>query len=320
MTINISDVAKKAGVSPSTVSRALTRPDLVKTATRKKILEIVEEMSYSPNPLARGLMTGKTNIIALIIPNLTNTYFAQMAEGCEEALRSKGYHLIIGNYFEDNTMELKVIDAFLKRMVDGIIIAGSLTAKDFQSIFGSRTSIPVTFVNHSAELEYGYDSVIADEAHGARLACQALLERGARKIAVVTGPARNPYTKRRLAPFKKELQNANMYLDPCYLTEGHYGSIYTGFEAMSKLLSLKEPPDGVFAFNDTLATGVIKAVLSKGLNIPKDVAVVGFDDIPLAPYLTPSLTTIGSSSFDLGKEAAEATLGPIGNPYRPPSK
>ncbi|KUO49415.1 MAG: hypothetical protein APF76_08570 [Desulfitibacter sp. BRH_c19] len=320
MSLKISDVAKIAGVSSSTVSRALTRPDLVKVQTRKKILELVKELSYTPNPFAQGLTTGKTNMIALITPNLNNTFFAQLAEGCEEAMRKNGYHLVIGNSFNDSQVELELITTFIKRMVDGIIMAGSLTVKDIEGLLGQRNDLAVTFVNYNIDLDLGYDSVLVDDTLGGRLACQALVDTGIKRIAVITGPARNPYTKRRFNAFKKELDKSNIELKPEYIAEGDFGSIYSGFEAMSKMLNYKDRPEGVFTLNDTLAIGAIKAIHSKGLRIPSDISVVGFDDIPISNYLVPSLTTISSQSFELGKEAAATTINRISNPFKPPEQ
>ncbi|MBS3968625.1 MAG: LacI family DNA-binding transcriptional regulator [Clostridia bacterium] len=320
MSIKISDVAKIAGVSPSTVSRALTKPDLVKAQTRKRVLEIVKELSYTPNPFAQGLTTGKTNMIGLITPNLNNTFFAQLAEGCEETMRKNGYHLVIGNSLGDSHLEYELIKTFVKKMVDGIIMAGSLNVKDIVNVLGPQRDLPVTFVNYNVDLDSGYDSVLVDDTLGGRLACQALLEAGAKKMAVITGPPRNPYTKRRYGAFVKELENYHIQLEPDCIVQGDYGSIYSGYEAMSKLLALKEKPDGVFTLNDTLAIGAIKSIHNHGLKIPGEISVVGFDDIPISSYLVPSLTTISSQSYELGKEAAATTITRIKNPYKPPEQ
>jgi DNA-binding LacI/PurR family transcriptional regulator len=310
------DVARRAGVSASTVSRSLTRQELVRPETRQQVLKIIKEMAYTPHPLARGLITGKSYTIGLVVPTLSNLYYGQIAEGCEKAVRNKGYNLILASSSDRHSIERKAVDMFLRRRVDGLIIAGSLDPEEVARL--SPGSTPVVFTSQSTDSFDGFDYVLIDDALGARLACGELLSCGHDRLALITGPEASPTSKRRLRGVRSELEEIGVSIEGHYIRCGVFSSFESGFRAMDALIGVDPTPTGVFAFSDTLAAGAIRAIQQRGLRVPGDIGVVGFGDTPFAAYLSPRLTTIKSSGFELGQKAAESILSRIDTPEQPP--
>lgn len=309
MAISIKQIAKKAGVSVATVSRALNIPEKVLPETREKILAIIEEFGYVPNPIAKALSTGETNLIALIIPTLDNSFFAQIAEGCQMYLLAKGYNLIIICSDKYKEHELGILKSIDQRQFKGIIISGSgLYVDEYEEVL-KQVSISKVLIE-SLPRETDISSVFVDDAKGIEAALLHFLEAGHERIAVVTGETNLIPTKRRLMVLKNYLKEKLVnYEVP--IIEAHYSSLISGSTALKELLLNKQKPTAILAFNDILAFGVIKAAHELGIKIPEDLSVIGFDDIPMASFSVPALSTVYSPNEELGEEAAKLLLSII---------
>lgn len=319
MSIDIKALAAKAGVSVATVSRALNRPEMVQPATREKILALVKELGYAPNPLAQGLSTGKTNLIALVVPTLNNSYFGQLADGCQRYLIQAGYNLVIFSSQEYEQRELTVLSSMEQRRFDGLLLSGSgFFPNEYRSIL-DLVKIPVVLIEHLPEVT-DISSVYIDDAAGTAMAIRHLLNQGHSQIGVIAGNQKILTTTRRLQAVKATLRQNRLPLANLKIAYGEFDSLESGAGAMQKLLKGPSAPTAVFAFNDVLAIGALKAALQAGLRVPQDLAVIGFDDIPMAAYCTPALSTIHSPSLDLGQQAARLLLERINNEAAPLTK
>jgi len=317
--MDIKKIAQKAGVSISTVSRAINRPHLVNEQTRKKILAIVNEYGYVPNPYARGLLTSKTSTIALIVPTLKNPIFGQTAEGAEGFLSAHGYTLI--TYSSQASMERyqTIVKNIRGRKVDGIILAGS-------GIFQTGYQEPLEDIHVPiVAIEYlpgnpTMSCIYVDDVTGVRMALEHLLFLKHRRIALIAGNQGMIITDRRLEAACRTLKFYNIELKEGYLVNGLYAHMESGYEAMKKLLRVTPPPTAVFAFNDMLAIGAIKCIEDNGFNVPHDISVIGFDNIPIGEYIYPGLTTVSQPSLEIAEKAAKMLLELIAKPTLPARK
>lgn len=318
--MDIKTIAARAGVSIATVSRALNKPELVRPQTRERILQIVTEMNYTPNPLAKSLLTGRTYTIALVFPTLRNPYFSQLAEGCEAALSSSGYTTSIFSFEEEVPKQQAIFNNIIQRHVDGIILAGSGSLQEGYQQILAGLNIPIVVVEDMPDLDSipvkaGISCINIDDRQGTRLAIQYLLQKGHTKIGVITGEPQMLITRRRLEATCEVLKNAGLSLNQ--IASGSYISIESGYHCMATLLGKQARVTAVFTFNDLLAIGALNAALDMGLQIPRDVAVIGFDDIPIAPFTRPRLTTVHSPSNEIGIKAARMLLDHINDPSTP---
>ncbi|WP_170290887.1 LacI family DNA-binding transcriptional regulator [Neomoorella glycerini] len=320
MNIDIKSIAAKAGVSVATVSRALNRPEMVRPATREKILALVEDLGYKPNPLARGLATGKTNQIALVVPTLNNSFFGQLAEGSQNFLISQGYSLVIFSSQGYAEKELTIIKNLDQRQVDGLILSGSgFFPSDYQPIL-EQIKVPAVLVEHLPDDPH-LSSVYIDDRAGTTMAIQFLISRGHRQIGVIAGNPRMVTTCRRLQTVKYVLKEAGIPLTKKQVAYGDYALLESGANALLTLITKNSnPPTAIFAFNDILAIGALKAAQQLGIKIPADLAIIGFDDIPSAAFCTPSLSTIHSPSLELGRQAARLLLEQLNQENAPVKK
>jgi len=307
MPINMKSIAAQAGVSVATVSRALNRPEMVHPATREKILAIVEDLNYAPNRFAQGLSTGKTKLVALVVPTLNNSFFGQLADGCQSYLVAEGYDLIIYSYEEFGHKDLGIIQNIDQRMIEGLILSGSGFYLDTYQEILNKIKIPVVLVENSPET-IGISSVYIDDIAGMTMATQYLINQGHKQIGIIAGPEKMLTTDRRIKAVKNVFKDYHLNLNEKYVVFGEYASLESGATALHKLMKNRKPPTAILAFNDILAIGALKAAIQLGLVIPKDLAVIGFDDIPMAAYCSPALSTIYSPSLELGKHAARLLL------------
>ncbi|MGI9952646.1 LacI family DNA-binding transcriptional regulator [Moorellaceae bacterium AZ2] len=319
MGIDMKTIASKAGVSVATVSRTLNRPEMVRPATREKVLAVVRSLGYSPNPFAQGLATGKTKLIALVVPTLNNSFFGQLAEGCQKFLIPNGYNLVIFISEDYAEKERSLIGNLDQRRIDGLILSGSgFLPHDYPYIL-EQIKIPTVLVEH-LPTDPRFTSVYIDDQAGATMAVQYLINRGHRRIGVIAGHPSMLATTRRLRAVKSILQEHNLPFTKGQIVYGDYASLESGACAMDALIKSSTRPTAVFAFNDVLAIGALKAAQRAGLRVPEDVAIIGFDDIPVAAYCSPGLSTIHSPSLELGRQAAKLLLERLGQDNVPVKK
>ncbi len=309
---SIKDIARAAGVSHSTVSRALNNSPLVSQATRDRIWRLAQEMGYSPNAGARGLVMRRTCTVGVVVTTIADPWAAEVVEGIEEVAYDHGYSVILAASQDDPEREVSAVETLRSQRVDAVIVTSSRVGALHQKRLGAA-GVPVILLNsHSQQLTPQTFSVRVDDVHGGRLATEHLLALGHRRIAHVAGPVGHSTTADRLAGYRMALAAANIPFDPALVCEGT-GRPPGGEQALARLLALPERPTAVFCYNDMTAIGLLRAARLAGVNVPHDLAVVGFDDIPFAAYVSPSLTTIAQPKLEMGQRAMKMALALMEN-------
>jgi DNA-binding LacI/PurR family transcriptional regulator len=306
MSSTIREVAKKAKVSVATVSRVLNDSPLVKTDTREHVLKIVRELGYFPNVFARGLSKNKTEIIGLVVPPspflFSAYYFNEILRGVEFEASKNNYRLLI-SVDQSGFEKSQVANLFNQRQVDGlIIVAIPLDALEKSGL--EKRKIPLVLIStHSPQ----FNCVYADNIEGAVCATQHLIGLGHRRIAIINGVMSGSDAQERFKGYKEALVKNNIEYRQELVRVGNFRQ-EEAYKAMEELLGLKPPPTAIFAANDLMAIGAMKAIKEKGMHIPQDISIVGFDDIDLASFIDPPLTTIRQPMFDIGKVAVESLI------------
>ena len=303
LAVRMIDIAKDLGVSLMTVSKALRNHSDISEQTRNRVLKRARQLGYQPNWAARSLVTRRTYMVGLIIPDLMHSFFAEVARGVARRLEPLGYQIVMANSDENAEAEERQIGLLLARSVDGLVIASTQAngrPKTLQSLRARK--IPFVLIDRlPAGLEAHYVGVKDDEI-GA-LATEHLIEQGCRRIAHIRGPA-IPTGTGRLRGYRRALSRHGLQAPPGYVVSGHHDDA-SGYRAMQELLSLPEPPDGVFCYNDPVAAGAIKAILEAGHSVPGDMAVIGAGNVHYSDLLRVPLSTIDQSSSAIGETAAE---------------
>lgn len=303
---NISAVARKANVSIATVSRVVNNSaHKVNPLTREKVLAAIRELDYRPNALAKGLLMKKTMTIGIIIPDISNPYYAEIVRGIQDTADKAGYAVMLQN--TDSRQERIIRDIYLLRekSVDGVIFSGGII-NDYEtlSILKELKERVVVIGRH----EVDFPAVMVDNMGGATQAVQHLLEHGHRLIACIAGPSGSSTALDRLTGYRNALAQNGLAFNERLVKRGAWDP-KSGYLLAGQLLRGKERPTAIFAANDQMAFGVIKAAKEAGLNVPKDLAVVGFDNIPTASYIDPPLTTVGIPMNEMGAAAMRMLIG-----------
>jgi len=314
----INDVASQAGVSRQTVSRVINNKPEVSPETRARVQSVIDELGYQPHAVARSLVTGRTYTLGCISPNLIDYTFACIIEGAQAEARRQGYLVLTGSAPEVDDVE-HLLEEMLHRQVDGLLVLNPYM-DDRHRFFPplAEEGLAVAYLKNSLKGNK-ISSVCCDNRQGGYQATQYLVELGHTAIATILGPDNEECTHARLDGYRRALTEAGLAVEPERVVSGDWTAI-SGFEAMQQLLAGGEPPSAVFAQNDRMALGAIRALREAGLEVPEQVSVVGFDDIPLAAYLDPPLTTVRQPMRESGKLAARLVIRTLGNPSRPPEQ
>jgi DNA-binding LacI/PurR family transcriptional regulator len=313
MKVSIKDIARAAGVSHPTVSRALRDSPLVSLETKARIQQLAGEMGYSPDARARSLVEGRTRTVGLVVTTIADPFIAQVVQGIETAAHDHGYTVILCNSNAEPEREIGAVETLRSKRVDGVIVASSRVGALYMEHL-ERIGVPVVLINNHNEQSGRYTfSIGVDNEDGGRLATNHLLELGHCRIAYVTGPADHSDDLGRLAGYREALAAVGIPLDPALVTPGT-GRTGGGERALRLLMELDDPPTAVFCYNDMTAIGLMGAARATGLAVPDDLAIVGFDDIPFASYVQPSLTTIAQLKVEMGQWAMEMALALMQSP------
>jgi LacI family transcriptional regulator len=311
------DIAKDLGVSVITVSKVLRDHPDIGEETRERVLARVKELDYRPNLAARSLVTGRTYLVGLVVPDLLHPFFAEIAKSLSHVLRKSGYYLIVSSSDEEPELEEQEINQLLARRLDLLIIASCRSTVDlFFRIEKQKT--PYVLIDRSLPGLIANFVGVDDEAVG-RLATRHLIDIGCKKIAHIRGPETSPGIYR-MEGYKRALSQAGLKVLDDYIITERKGDVDTrqrGAEAMHQLLNLKPKPDGVFCFNDPLAMGAMNCALDQGLRIPDDIAVIGCGNLHYDDSLRVPLSSIDQHSRRIGEEAARIALA-ILNSKKPP--
>ena len=295
----IKDVAKEAGVSVATVSRVLNRNGYVQEDTRKMVEAAIKKLNYLPNEVARSLYFQKSKLIGLIIPDITNPFFPEIARGVEDFLQQNGYRLIIGNSDEDPEKEARYFETFTQNNVLGIISTSSEEVSQWEKL-----NIPVVLLDR---IHHDFPFVCSDQKKGGRLAAQILLEKGSRNITLLKGPENVRTAYERFFAALEVLGKSNVQFQVLNTSFSFDGAL----ETTGKLFELYPETDGVIAVNDIVASAVLREALHQGKKIPDEIQIIGFDDIPMSKFMFPALSTIHQPAYEMGKEAAKLLLEKI---------
>ncbi len=308
--ITIKDVARRLNVSISTVSRAFNNKYDIRKETRTKILQVAEEMGYRPNPIARKLIQQKTFNVGVVVPEFINSYFPEVIIGIQEILHKQGYQVLVMQSNECYTTELINIKTLEDNMVDGMIISLSQEIHNNDYYLNLlEKGYPVVFFNRVDE-DIPASKVVFDDYKWAYFATEHLVKQGYKKIYHLSGYQHLNLSQNRIRGYRKALDKFSVPYTSEYIIEtGFY--MEEGQAIMKKLLEEGNIPEAVFATNDTVAIGAMKAIKKARLKIPKDIALVGFTESKMADIVDPPLTSVSQPTFEMGRKAAELLLRQI---------
>ena len=311
--VTIKDVAREAGVSVATVSRVWNEADFVSPETRQRVAEVAARLGYSPHGAARSLITRTTHALGVLLPDLYGEFFSEIIRGIDHTAQAGGYHILVSSSHDSKDE----IDAALRSMrgrVDGMIIMSpDLEAQ--RTLHALQGSFPVVLLNGGAEAN-AFDSITIENHEGARAMVRHLLAHGHKRIAMIGGPQRNYDAAERLRGYQTALKESGIALDASLVVQGDFSEL-SGHRAVKPLLALERRPTAIFAANDSMAIGALSALHESGLRVPEDMAVAGFDDIPLARYMNPPLSTVHVDISQLGERAAALLLSSLLQGARP---
>ncbi|MCL4514478.1 MAG: LacI family transcriptional regulator [Firmicutes bacterium] len=316
MVATIKNVAAEASVSPSTVSRVITGKAPVSSDKREKVLAAIKKLNYRPNILARGLKSKETKTLGLILPNITNPFFAEVAKGVEDAADAAGYNVILCNAGDDGAKEIRYLEVLHKKWVDGIVYdtVGVDTVDYLRTIMGD--GIPIVTMDREIK-GLPVDAVCLDNVKGGYIATRYLIALGHRKIALIAGPVYISTTTDREEGYRRALDEVGIQPRPDFIRYFSY-DFESGFNAAAELLSFDDPPTGFICANDMIALGVIQQLERKGFQVPMDFSVVGFDDIYVSRLVKPALTTIAQPKYEMGQKAVALLLEHIARKRKRP--
>jgi DNA-binding LacI/PurR family transcriptional regulator len=311
----LEDVARRAGVSISTVSRVLNRPELVNEHTHRRVREAIEEMRFRPSRVARRLRVegGRAQLVGLLTPDIQNPFFAELARGVEDVAQEHGYVVFLGNSDESPDKERRYLEVMRAESVDGIIVPPS-SEHDTTIPELARAGVPVVCVDRRLP-RARVDTVVVDNVRGAWEATEHLVRLGHRRIGFIEGLPQLSTSRERLQGYRTALEENDLAFDPALVRRGDSRHA-SGRDLAAELLRLAAPPTALLAGNNLMTLGALEAIHRLGLRVPEDVAVVGYDDMPWALALDPPLTAIRQPGYELGRRAMEVLLGRIRAPER----
>ncbi|ELY3458849.1 DNA-binding transcriptional regulator CytR [Cronobacter sakazakii] len=294
------DVAVRARVSTATVSRALMNPEKVSQATRNRVEQAAIDVGYLPGSLNRNLKRNESRTILVIVPDICDPFFSEIIRGIEVTAADQGYLVLIGDCAHQNQQEKTFIDLIITKQIDGMLLLGSRLPFD-ASKEEQRNLPPMVMANEFApELEL--PTVHIDNLTAAFNAVNYLHELGHQRIACIAGPEEMPLCHYRLQGYVQALRRSGMMVDPHYIARGDF-TYEAGANALEQLLSLPQPPTAIFCHSDVMALGALSMAKRRGFRVPDDLSIIGFDNIALAEFCDPPLTTVAQPRFDIGREA-----------------
>ena len=306
------DVARLAGVSTSTVSHVINNNRFVSEQVRDRVEQAIRELNYAPSALARSLKIKQTRTIGMLLTASSNPFYSEVVRGVENSCYERGYSLILCNTEGDEERMNRSLETLMQKRVDGLLMMCTETHLPSADILNRYPSVPMVMMDW-APFE-GRGDIIQDNALlGGELATQYLIDRGYTRIACIAGPLDKTPARLRLDGFHQAMAASGLAVPPGYVVDGDF-EFQGGFNAMNQLLTLDPPPQAVFTSNDAMAVGVYHALYQAGLRVPQDMAVMGYDNIELARYLTPPLSTIHQPKDELGELAIDTLIHRMSDP------
>jgi LacI family transcriptional regulator len=303
--VRMRDIAQAAGVSVTTVSHVLNESRFVRQETTARVRAAMDELGYRPNGLARSLRRKETLTIGFVVPDLANPFFAEIGRGLEEACFEAGYQVIFSHTGGEPHRESRAIDALLEKQVEGLVVAPAVSEPEELHALAA-VGVPVVMVDRDCA-GFNGDIVLANNVSGGRQAVEHLVRLGHRRIGcVVSSPASRPASPGRLHGYQQGMAEAGLAQAVIvnHLKSETMSEVEAGYQAVREVLAQTKRPTALFLTNDLMAIGALRAAIDAGIQVPGDLAVVGFDDIALAQYTNPSLTTVRQPRHEMGTLAA----------------
>lgn len=306
------DVARLAGVSTSTVSHVINKDRFVSEAIIEKVEAAIKTLNYAPSALARSLKLKQTRTIGMLITASSNPFYSELVRGVERSCFERGYSLVLCNTEGDEQRMNRNLEMLMQKRVDGLLLLCTETHQPSLDIIRRYPSIPTVMMDWSP-FEGDSDLIQDNSLLGGDMATQYLIDKGHTRIACITGPLDKTPARLRLEGYREAMSRSGLTVPADYevIADFEFGG---GFDAMQKLLVHATPPDAVFIGNDAMAVGAYQALYQAGLRIPQDMAIVGYDDIELARYMTPPLTTIHQPKDELGELAIDVLINRMAEP------
>src|SRR5512139_2796178 len=308
--LTIRDVAKHAGVSHQTVSRVINGDALVTPETRAKVEAAIAALGYQPNAIARSLAAGRTHMLACLAPNLTDYTFARIIEGAETECRQHGFFLISSSAPDEAAFAALINELVPSRRIEGLMVINPYIDQRTQHL---PDTIPTVFIGGHPRAGHDVAAITLDDYGAARSAVEHLIGLVHTRIAMITGPLVEDCTQDRITGYRTSLVEAKLKTDPALIVEGDWAAS-SAPKATLKLMKLKQPPTAIFAQNDRMALGALRAARDLGLRVPEQLSVIGLDDMPLASYFDPPLTTMHQDMFAIGRTAAQLLVRAVEQP------
>lgn len=305
MAVTIKDIAKVAGVSYATVSRALNDHPEINVITKEKIKEIAQQMGYTPNAVARGLVKKNTEMIALLIPDITNPFYPEVARGVEDYARENGYCVFLCNTNWDEENEQKYLTILKERRVDGIIIA-PVSTDTIDYVSDSKLDIPVVYIGSRVDCNKS-NYVVIDDFKAGYMATEYLMKLGHSNIAFIGGHDKSTSHIDRINGYKQALKENRLEADINSI-KGYSFKKESGYGTFLKMVKNRKVPMAIVAENDIIALGIMEAAEKHGYDVPKDISIIGIDDIEFGSLPKINLTTVAQPKFDIGRKSADILL------------
>ena len=315
MRVTIREVAREAGVSVATVSRVLNGTGQASPQTIKRIREVAARLRYAPNEAARSLIRSRAHALGVLLPDLHGEFFSEVIRGIDQRSRQAGFHVLVSSFHADRGEMEGALRALRGRVDALILMAPDVDTRGLLAAQGA--DLPTVLINVPPAGAGSCDSVNVDNVGGARAMVRHLLSLGHRRIAIITGGANNDDSRERVRGYRAALRAAGVSVEPMLEVAGDFTEA-GGYAAAEELLRLKHPPRAIFAANDAMAVGALGALRDHGVRVPDDIAIAGFDDIPIARYMTPPLSSVHVAIDELGRRATELALDAVeGDASRP---
>ncbi len=307
MVITIKDIARKAGVAHTTVSRALRSSPLISTQTTERIRKIAAEMGYQPSAAARSLKTNRSQVLGVIVSSIDDPFFSEILQGIDDVAQQRGYSMFIAASQRDPQRERSIVRTMREHRVDGVIVCSTPFSPEHSKQLRSY-EIPIVVINNQSAEDYRY-SIHHDDLDGSRQVMLHLIGLGHRRIAYLGYAHSGRTNQKRLTGYREAMQAAGHSIQTGYEFETDDSTPQEGRAAIQHFLSLSQPPTAIFCYNDMLAIGALLGLQEAGLHVPDNCSVAGFDNITFSSYTTPPLTTFDQPKRVIGEQAARLVLG-----------
>jgi DNA-binding LacI/PurR family transcriptional regulator len=309
----IKDIAREANVSVGTVSKVLNGNKNIKPQNYQRVIDAIDKLNYRPNLVARTLKTKISKSIGLIIPDITNPYYPELARGVEDSAKKAGFTVFLCNADRNVSKENEYLDALINKNVDGIILVKP--QMETNKLCELKKYCELTIADANEELQGHFDVVNVNDTLGAKKAMDLLFEYGHKRIAFISGLMESESARLRYNSYKKALKERGIELDDQLVKQGNY-DWYSGYISTIELLRLTSRPTAIFTSNDIMAFGAIKALRERNIKIPSEMSIIGYDDIDMASYCAPQLTTVRQPKYEIGTSSVEILIKRIQNPHQ----